>query len=136
MTVLPIEKAIVSILKNNAAVSALVSTRIYAFRLPQTVTLPAITYQRISTFRNVTHDQTSVGLSNPRFQFNLYANSIDVCKQIAAAVRTAFLGYSGEVTVTNKVSIYAILPETEVDVVEIDLDLYCTTVDYKFSHNE
>jgi len=136
MTVLPIEKAIVSILQNDPSVSALVSDRIYAFRLPQNVVLPAITYFRVSTYRVVTHDQSSVGLSNPRFQFNLYSNSIDVCKQLALAVREAFLGYQGEVTVTNKVSVYAILPESEIDIIEADLDLYYTVVDYKFSHNE
>lgn len=136
MTVLPIEKAIVSILQNNADVINLVGTRVYAFRLPQNATLPAITYHRISTYRVVTHDQTSIGLSNPRFQFNMYANSIDMCKQIAAAVRVAFLGYQGEVTVTDKVSVYAVLPENEIDIIEADLDLYYTVADYKFSHNE
>lgn len=136
MAVLPIEKAIVSILQNNVDVSALVSDRIYAFRLPQVVTLPAITYQRVSTYRIMTHDQTYTGLSNPRFQFNLYANSINVCKQMALAVRKAFLGYQGEIDLIDKVNVYAILAETEIDVIEADLDLYYTIVDYKFSHNE
>lgn len=136
MAVLPIEKAIVSILKTNAKVSGLVDDRIYAFRLPQNATIPAITYHRISTYRVVTHDQSAIGLSNPRFQFNLYARSIDKCKQMAEAVRDAFLGYQAEVGTTPKVSVYAILPETELDVVEADLDLYYTIVDYKFSHNE
>jgi len=136
MAVLEIEKAITSILKNSADVAALVGTRVYAFRLPQNATLPAITYHRVSTYRLITHDQTSTGLSNPRFQFNLYANSIDVCKQMSAAVRKAFLGYQAEVGTTTKVSIYAILPESEIDIIEADLDLYYTMVDYKFSHNE
>lgn len=136
MAVLPIEKALVSILKNSTKVSALVDDRVYAFKLPQNAVIPAITYHRVSTYRVITHDQDSTGLSNPRFQFNLYARSIDVCKQLAEAVRYAFLGYRGEVGTTTKVSVYAILPETEIDVIEADLDLYYTIVDYKFSHNE
>lgn len=137
MGILPIEKAIVKILKDNFYVSTLVDDRIYAHALPHTVILPAITYARVSTYRIVTHDQTSRGLATPRFQFNLYGKSVETCKALSLAVREAFLGYKGDIIISDdSVSVQSILPDGEIDVIEAGLDLYYTIVDYRFSHNE
>jgi len=94
--VITIEEGLYYFLKNNAGVSNLVAARIYPNKLPQTATLPAITYQRISTPRVHTHDTSgAVGTAHPRFQFDAWGTTYSSCQAVSDAIRAALNGYKG-----------------------------------------
>ncbi len=76
------------------AVAALVGTRMYARKLPQNPTLPAISFQRIDTRR--LHDMTGPdGLPRPRIQVNCWATTPAGADDLAAVVRQRLDGYKG-----------------------------------------
>jgi len=67
----------------NAAVAAIVSTRIYANLLPQKPTLPAISYQQIS---QADASEGSAELFVARYQVNCYATKYMAAAALADAV--------------------------------------------------
>lgn len=86
MTVASLLKAA---LANNGGVAALVGARIYPVYLPQTPTLAAISYQRISnTGQNGTSDR-----KESRWQVNCWAATHLAGHALAAAVKTALEEY-------------------------------------------
>jgi len=78
----------------DAAVAALVGTRMHTRKLPQTPTLPAIVYQRIDTRREHDHDGPD-GLPRPRMQVTSWAATPAGAVDLAAAVRQRLDGYAG-----------------------------------------
>lgn len=95
-----LEQALHAFLKANAALLALVGTRIYPVMLPQKPTLPALTYQTISTVPDYVLAGPS-GLVAKRVQINCWATrewaapGYTDAQNIATAVRNALDGYSG-----------------------------------------
>jgi hypothetical protein len=127
MTVL--EEGLYSYLTAAAGITALVSTRVYAFRIPQHMTLPCLTYQRISTARVHTHDTSgSTGLARSRFQFDAWADSYDTAKDITDALRAALNGKTG--TLTGTYAIQAALVEEESPELDPQSNLYRSRSDY------
>jgi len=86
-----IETGIVATL---AAAATTAASRIHPKVLPQGVTLPAITYQRLSTPRVNSHDGPS-GLAFPRFQINTWAETYAAAKTLADEIRAALDGTTG-----------------------------------------
>lgn len=77
-----------------AGVATLVGTRMYARMLPQTPTLPAITYQRVDTRRQ--HDMAGPdGLPRPRMQVTCWGATPAAAYGLAGAVRARLDGYKG-----------------------------------------
>ena len=81
-----IEQAIYSILTNDATVSGLVSSRVYPNKVPQGVSLPAVTYQQISGRREHTMAE-SIGMVESRFQINCWDDSYSGTRTLSNAVR-------------------------------------------------
>ena len=109
-----IEEGLFAYLSANAGVSALVSTRIYPNKLPQTVTLPALTYQRIDSPRVHSHDSSgSVGTARPRFQFDCWATTYAAAKALSDALRGALNGYKGTMGTTSPVTVQSALIQSE-----------------------
>lgn len=91
-----IEEGLFAYLSTNAGLVALISTRVYPNKLPETVTLPALTYQRIDSPRVHTHDTSgATGTAYPRFQFDAWATTYASAKAITDALRAALNGYRG-----------------------------------------
>lgn len=80
-----IETAIRSALINNAAVSALVGTRVYPMFLAQGYTLPAISYQRITGSRP-REQSDKTGRVNARFQVDCWADTYSGGRDLAGKV--------------------------------------------------
>jgi len=74
-------------LRNNAAVSALVSGRVYALIVPQDQSRPAIAFQRISGPRTYAHTGKTIGFA--RFQLTCEGNSYSEASQVVASARRA-----------------------------------------------
>jgi hypothetical protein len=92
-----LEEGLFSYLTNYAGLTNLVSTRVYAFQMPQGVTLPCVTFQRIDTPRDLTHDTSGAGsdLAHPRFQFDAWAETYASAKAINDQLRASLNGKSG-----------------------------------------
>lgn len=88
-----IESAFRTLLANDAAVAALVSARIYPRKLPQNPTLPALTYFRVSTLSEFSHDGPA--LEGPLFQVSVWSKSAEQAQQLALAVKRAANGFRG-----------------------------------------
>lgn len=92
-----LEESVHSYLSTYSGLVSLISTRVYAFRFPQEATLPCVTYQRISTPRDLTHDTAGIGsdLAHPRFQLDSWADSYSSAKAINDQIRAALNGRHG-----------------------------------------
>jgi hypothetical protein len=131
-----IEEGIVYRLKNYSGLSALVGDRIYPLKLPQGVILPAVTYQRISTPRVITHDQGTGGLAMPRFQFSAYDDGYSSVKAVIKQIREALNGYKGTPGGTDTVLVHGAFAEDEQDFDDPDSGLYWSTIDFFIYHQE
>lgn len=82
-------KIVYSILNNNAALTALISTRLNPVRIPQESAFPAVSYQLVSEVPNPTksgHSRTEFA----RVQINAYGVTLASAESVAFAIRTAF----------------------------------------------
>lgn len=89
-----IEPAIYNLLKDNTAVAAIVSTRIYPDYVPQNALIPAITYQQLSGTRDHTLTD-SVDMVPSSWQLNCWEENMPDARSLANAVRVALDNYSG-----------------------------------------
>lgn len=89
-----IENALYSILSNDAAVIALVSTRIYPMQAPQGAALPYIAYSRDST-DHVEVLGGSHGLARAMVSIESFATTYLAVRNIAEKVRLAIQGLQG-----------------------------------------
>ncbi len=69
--------------------------RVYPMRLPQTVTLPAVTYQVISETDLLAHDGP-VGLLTPNIQVDCWGSTPKAAWQMADELRQALDGFHGQ----------------------------------------
>jgi hypothetical protein len=82
-------KIVYNILSNNAALTALISTRLNPVRIPQESAFPAVSYQLISEIANPTksgHSRTEFA----RVQVNAYGITLASTESVSSAIRTAF----------------------------------------------
>lgn len=125
-----IEESIRSYLSNNYPVSNLVGSRIYSVRLPDGATLPALTYQRISTDRAFSHDGAS-DYSRPRFQFKAFSESYQTARATADALIKALDGYKGYM---SNIFVHSSRVENDFDFQDPDSSLYNVVVDVMISY--
>ena len=133
MTIL--EEGIVAFLIANADIHAVVADRIYPMRIPQAADFPLITYQRISTPRILTHDSSGAtgDLTSPRFQFDVWAETQLLTKQISDVLRGVLHGKTGA---TGGVTIGAILADNEAAEFVPELETYRGRSDYIIWYEE
>jgi hypothetical protein len=78
----------------DATVSGLVVTRMYPLRLPQNVTMPALTYQRISGVR-IGQLNGVASAADPRYQIDAWAANVAGALALGKAVRQRLENYTG-----------------------------------------
>lgn len=131
-----IEDGIVYLLKNNAGVSALVGTRIYAQKLPQNKTMPALTYQLITPMSLISHQGMS-GTAHPRYQITGWDTTELGVITLMKAVRICMSCYKGTVGVApNTVVIQASLPVGGYETYEPETGLFMRALDFEIWHEE
>ena len=81
-------KAVYNILTSNTALNTAVGSRISPLRLPQAVTLPAISYYQVSLIANNT--QSGYSKSDfARVQISIFATTLTECLSVADKTRSA-----------------------------------------------
>ena len=88
------ERAIVDIIENDAAVNAILAKRIYPNTIPQDVVFPAMTYTRISNDPADTKDGVSK-LDSITIDLDIFGIDFNTLKDLAGKVRTALDRFSG-----------------------------------------
>ncbi len=111
-----IEQSLRDHLVDTAAVAALIGTRIYPGRLPQDVTFPAVSYQRITGGEENTH--SGAGPARALVQIDCWSDdTYGEALSVAEAVRAALSSHRGPMgsarDVTARISNQMDLPEPE-----------------------
>jgi len=128
-----IDAAIFTKLTTTAGITALVSSRVYPMRLPQGVTFPAISFDRVSTdVRDLTHNGTNQ-TAQGTFQFSCFAEDPKTVKQVAAAVVSALHGWKGTVS-GEKIFRSMVLNET--DLFDEDMAIFQVAIDVAIMYRE
>lgn len=89
-----IEQAIFELLSTGAETNALVGLRVFPDDIPQNSIYPLITYTLTGGRRDY-NMQGASGLTNPRIQLDLYANTSAELTALKRAVVNVASGYSG-----------------------------------------
>ena len=132
-----IEKAIFDILRLDATVSGLVSSRIYPQVIPQNTSLPAIVFSQISGPRQHTITDTD-NMVPSRWQFTVVAETYAELRGISDAVRGVLDNYTG---VCGTVTIQCAHFMDEVDLTDIvpgtdKLRRYSKAIELAIDYNE
>ena len=135
------EASLFSILTEGSpnAVAAIVGTRVYPDVLPQTPTLPAIRFQRISTPRSQYRTLDGhAGYASPRFQIDCFTMSRSSALALAQAVYGLLEGFTGTVA---GLRVDYVSTEDEAGDIEIDAaadgrDIYRQRLDVFLAHPE
>lgn len=114
-----IETLIYTVLTADADVKRRVNTRVYPVVMPQGVTLPAVSYQRISN-NPVNHLEGYSGLANPHIIINSWATAYDAAKALAHDVHGAM----------NAATTYKSVLTNELDGYDPDVGLYVVSQDF------
>lgn len=112
-------------LSGDAGLSALVGTRIYPVRVPQSPAYPLVSYMRVSN-SHVNSLSGSSGLDNSRYQFDVYSDTYASANSVADAIIAAMA------TATTYKSI--LLSRIDLDH-DLDVDKYRITIDFSVWHN-
>lgn len=128
-----IEQALYAKLAGTAGVTNIVSTRIYAIKLPQAPTFPAISYERVSTGgRTLFHNGISQ-VAEPIFQLSCWAENPKSAKQLAAEIRKALHGWSGS---QSGETIFRSEVINEIDLWDEEISIYHVVVEVQILHRE
>lgn len=129
-------KALPYYLINNAGLNALVSDRIRPIRLKQGETLPAITFQDISSNYVQAHGEAHA-LPFPRFQFTIFAGTVSSATAVANALKSALSGYKGNMgTGTFVTKVEACLLKNEFSNDDPEIGIFQRFQDYVIQYKE
>ena len=81
-------------LTGDSALEALVGERVWNSHRSQGEGVPALVFQRISTF-TVPHAQGTDGLAGVRYQLDAYASTLATASDVILAARAVILGIGG-----------------------------------------
>jgi len=125
---MPVEQTLYDLLRQDAAVSAIVGDRIYPVRLPDEVMLPALVYLKASCIRYASHGGPSK-LASSRFQLDCYSPDYLEAKRLALAAVSALHGKKNG-------DIQAAFSENETDGFSADDNVFRVTADVLIWHTE
>lgn len=132
-----IEKALRSILVNTAAVSAIVGTRIYQTKLPQTPTYPSIVFIKQSN-EMINRLATDTDIAETRFDVIAASTTADATANLANEIRAILQRYKGSTAGTGFTGGATTILDCWVMNIdsdyEADLELYFSTLDIKIVH--
>ena len=114
-------------LSADAGISALVGTRIYPVQMPQTPTLPAISYGRISN----TAQFGTTNVRETRYQVDCWAASYASVQSVAMAVKAALEEWTDtdQTPAVKMAWVFSELDdyEAETELYRVSIDIMCVT---------
>jgi hypothetical protein len=116
------EAAVHARLISHPEVAGLVGTRVYPVTLPQTVTLPAVSYLRVLAQHSHTYEGPC-DLARARIQIDAWAAAYGQAKAVAEAIRHALAHF-------QDATVQAALATTERDLYEPDVRTYRVSSDW------
>ncbi len=128
-----IESALRTFILADSTVTTLISTRLYALKMPQSPTFPLIVYTKISGFRE--HDMDGSTIAAPRIQYDCWAETFPEAKALADALRERLDSHTGDVGSPAETVHFAYLLN-ERDFYDDDLQIFRTSMDFEVVHNE
>jgi len=130
-----IEAALYYELTNSTDITDIVSTRIYPLALPQQVSLPAISYFRVTGPRY--HGQgTDPGVARPLIQISCWGESYSDVREIAEEIRKLFQDFAGTMGGAGGVEVLSVSYEGDADFYEDETKTYHIALDFIFNHIE
>ena len=126
-----VEKDIRTYMLTRSAITDLVSTRIYASKLPQEATFPSIAYNRISTVRTYSQSGDS-NLTKPRIQYSCFAETYEGARNLAEQIVSEMSGFKGT---AGSSTIYASFVENDLDLIDPESKLDFIPVDLMIQYN-
>lgn len=131
-----LETAVVAHLLAQPGFTALIGNRLYPMVIPQGGTLPAVTYQRISSVRYSAMVQDT-GVATVRLSFSCWATTYSQAKAVAKELRAALQRCTDTIgSGANTVSGVASFVAAELDDFEPDTGRYRVMIDLEISHQE
>jgi len=116
-----IEEALVSHIKANGI------SRIYPLVLPQKVTYPAVTYQKIAgTFEHSMGGDS--GFAYPDYQISCFAKTYKEAKDTATTIRICLRNL---MLMVDDIYIQALLIENEIDDYEYETEIYSVILEFR-----
>ena len=128
-----IESRLYTQLTTHSGLTALIAKRATQVQLPQTPTLPAVTYLRVSTVPVVTRSDGAPPYSQARFQIDGWATTFDGMIALRKQIRAAMGAW--RVTTTGQRVDVALLSGDR-DVLEAEPNRWRCTLDYMVHHQE
>jgi hypothetical protein len=95
-----IEEAITQRMSTYAGLAALTGARVYPGAVPENVTLPAISYQKVSSQPLLTHSGPS-GWARSSVQITIAGDEYAEKKAVAEQVRKCWDGYAGTIALST-----------------------------------
>ena len=125
-----IEEALVTYLKAQTGLAALIGAKIYPDEAPQGTTFPYVTYIDISDIPNHTHDGQD-DLENPIKQFTVHAQGKAAAKAIANQIESAMSDYKGTlsgldvsyITLQNRLASKEKTADVSVNYVDLEFEI-------------
>lgn len=105
------EAVIRGVLVGNAAVSAIVGTKVFPVLAPATADLPFITWRRISVQREMGLGGP-IGMPTVQLSVDLFADTYEAVRELSDAVRLCLDGYGGTVD-TVRVAAVSLVNEAD-----------------------
>jgi hypothetical protein len=135
-----INEAVYQHLAATASVAALVGTRIHPLVIPQRIAatsqrVPAVVYSISGVDRAVSYCGTD-RLVRSTLGIDCYAAGYDAARELATAVRTALVDFSGPMGSSTVVPVRTCNIETEFDLMDIEPGLYRVSQQWTIWHEE
>ena len=127
-----IEAAIYSHLTAQAGLTALIGTRLYPLKAPDSATDPYVVYTKVSAVREVSHSGTS-NLTQARIRFGCWSADYLTAKNVSLQIVKALNGI--RFTAGGGES-YGGNMDQERDLFDEDAKMHQVSVDYLFWHKE
>jgi hypothetical protein len=131
-----IEAAFRHYLLSISAVTDIIGTRMSIMRLPQNVTLPAISYMIDNVWR-VESQKGATGLVQTRMQIDHWASSMFAARELSEVTRKVLQGFRGTMGISpNVVKVSQIRFQSDLSFYHPDVNNFRVTHDYHIWHDE
>ena len=128
-----ISSGLYSYLTAQAAITNLVSTRIYPEILPQDPTYPAITYSLDNIRDTFTYNEGQTTFVGADLQINAWASTHKGAEDLAAVIHAALKNHKGDL---GGVTVHGFFREAQVDLYEYEVNSYRRSISYLCWHTE